>query len=327
MRADRGKAGAARGTGKSPKQACWICLGPMDGTGKYHVECLRELLGTTAIPTAAFDRKDVPSLIEGQVDRISISGVQAKVLVDLSPDRKHLVVDAAGRYILKPQIDAFAHGPENEHLTMRLASLAGIPVPPCGLVALRDGSTAYIVRRFERTHHRPPRKLLLEDFCSLLGRDPAAKYSGTDEECAEVVRKNTIDPGTSLRRLLRQLAFSFWTSNGDLHLKNLSLLEVVSGGYELSPAYDLLCTWVYPKYDRKMAISINGRDMPSGRSDFVAFGARGGISESEVGAILDDIVLRIDPAREMIECSPMPQEMRSTYFHWLKKRTKSLAAR
>ena len=38
------------------------------------------------------------------------------------------------------------------------------------------------------------------------------------------------------------MAFCWWTGNGDMHLKNFSLLTGPDGTVRLSPAYDLFCT-------------------------------------------------------------------------------------
>ena len=40
--------------------------------------------------------------------------------------------------------------PQNEHVTMRLATLVSIETPPLGVFQLKDGSLGTIVRRFDR---------------------------------------------------------------------------------------------------------------------------------------------------------------------------------
>jgi serine/threonine-protein kinase HipA len=72
---------------------------------------------------------------------MSISGMQRKALMRLSKNKQRLdVASKNSRYILKPQIERDVHVPENEHVSMRIAEVAGVRVPPFGLFHLADGS-------------------------------------------------------------------------------------------------------------------------------------------------------------------------------------------
>jgi serine/threonine-protein kinase HipA len=98
--------------------------------------------------------------------KMSISGAQEKVSLTLSKDKTSLeVAPTGGRYILKPETTRFSSVPQNELLTMRLARLVSIEVPPCGLIRLKDGSPSYIIKRFDRQENGE--KLQVEDFCQL----------------------------------------------------------------------------------------------------------------------------------------------------------------
>lgn len=58
--------------------------------------------------------------------KISIQGVQPKLSAVLNTkDGRFEVVDIKGRFILKPQHHIFPELPQNEDLTMRLASSRG----------------------------------------------------------------------------------------------------------------------------------------------------------------------------------------------------------
>lgn len=54
-------------------------------------------------------------------------------------------------------------------------------------------------------------------------------------------------------KLLRILLFSYLFSNGDAHLKKVSLLETPMGDYRLSPAYDLLNSRIHA-IDKEFAL-------------------------------------------------------------------------
>jgi serine/threonine-protein kinase HipA len=220
---------------------CPICLGP----GAPHAECIRALYDADRPPAVDVELARLHTVALAMVGRISVSGVQRKLSVGLSADRSTLRISTDGRqFILKPQSETFPYLPQNEHVTMRMAALAGVEVPPCGLIELADGSVAYIVRRFDRPDPRPerPHKLRMEDFCQLAEKPPKDKYAGSAELCARLVRRYADEPGVELVRLLRLLAFNWWVGNGDAHLKNFALLAGLDGRHRLSPAYDLLCT-------------------------------------------------------------------------------------
>jgi serine/threonine-protein kinase HipA len=304
---------------------CRACLRETTD-GAYHARCLQRLFATDRCPGVDLDAKGVEKAIASQAGKISISGVQEKVMMDLTPDRLSLrAVDSGGAYILKPQERAFRHLPENEHLTMCLAELSGLIVPAIGLVALKDGSAAYIVKRFDRTDANPPGKLRQEDFCSLLRRDPEEKYEATAEDCAGVVQQFASDPEESLRRLYQLFAFSFWVSNGDLHLKNLSLLAPQKSDYRLSPAYDLLSTRLYPQLGQEEALSLNGKKAQLTRRDFLAFGHRCGIAATEAASIIDAMLDRREAALEMVGRSLLPRDSQRLYRKWLDKKGKWLS--
>jgi serine/threonine-protein kinase HipA len=139
---------------------------------------------------------------------------------------------------------------------MVLAGLMGIETAPLELVRLRDGTLAYLTVRFDR----PPEggKLRQEDFCQLSEKSPKEKYEGSAELCARIVRKYASEPLVEMLKLYRLMVFVWWTGNGDMHLKNFSLLASRDGLQRLSPAYDQLCTClVIP--DDPLALTVGGK--------------------------------------------------------------------
>src|SRR5579872_4392056 len=145
---------------------CLVCLLGTRGSADYHEKCLTALFGQKTLPTLAIEPANLYALAAKMAGKMSISGAQEKISLTLSADQKTLEpAPSGGRYILKPEPSRFSSLPENEHLTMRLASLAGIETPPFGLVRLKGGSLAYLIRRFDRLDDGT--KLHVEDFCQL----------------------------------------------------------------------------------------------------------------------------------------------------------------
>jgi serine/threonine-protein kinase HipA len=269
---------------------CRICIdegAPEAPEVPYHPGCLERLFGAPRLPQLRFDRSAIPEKVERSVGKFSISGVQPKAQADLGDDGGALTLGLHGcRYLLKPEVATYPCLPANEHLTMVLAARCGIEVPPHGLVELSDGSLAYLVRRFDRPDADPSHKRTQEDFCSLSDKRSGDKYDGSTEQCFKLMRKYAADPEDAARRLFRQVCFSYWVGNGDLHLKNLSLLEREDGAYTLSPAYDLVSTWVYG--DRELALPVCRKKQRVTRPNWIDLAERhASIPRAEAEGILD----------------------------------------
>lgn len=306
---------------------CFICLdadAPEPPAEPYHLSCLQRLFGTSHLPRVNFDRRVIPDRVAGAVGKFSISGVQPKAQIQLAPDRASLeLVEQGGHYLLKPDVMAYPCLPANEHVTMVLAARCGIVVPSHGLLRLTDGSLAYVVRRFDRTEEG--RKLVQEDLCSISGLRSGDKYDSSAERCLSLVRQHAADPADAARRLFLQLCFSDWVGNGDLHLKNISLVERDDGRYTLSPAYDLFSTRLYG--DRHLALPVCGKKSKVTRRNWIEFGEHyAGLTKAESARILDEMLHHRAAALSLIERSPLVPELQCRYAGLLAERALSLSA-
>ena len=308
--------------------ACLVCLdegAPDPPETAYHPACLQDLFGTAQLPRVAFDRLAIPATAERAAGKFSLSGVQPKAQAQLSADGASLeLVAQGGRYLLKPDVPAYACLPANEHLTMALARRCGLVVPPHGLVRLADGSLAYLVRRFDRLDDDPVRKRGQEDFCSLAGLRSGDKYHGSLELCLTLVRRHAADPGESARRLFLQACFSYWVGNGDLHLKNLSLVGRDDGRYTLSPAYDLVSTRLYGDLD--LALPVRGKQRNVTRRNWIEVAERhAAIPRAEAQVLLDDLLTHGIIAIGLIERSALTDPaLRQRYRDLLEERARAL---
>lgn len=196
------------------------------------------------------------------VERMSVSGVQQKVGLELVGDRLELT-DVGGQFILKlvgADLPLFEEDvAANEHVTMLVASrVFGLETPPCGLVRLADDELAFLVKRFDAPRGE---KVPQEDFSQLMDRSEAShgayfKYDSSYEEVGEVLRRINPDPAQT-ERLYVQLLCSYALSNGDAHLKNFSMYRPdPAGPYVLTPAYDLLCTSLHIPNEARLALEL-----------------------------------------------------------------------
>lgn len=261
---------------------CDICGRASGETGRYHPACLRRLFGTPALPSIELTHGDVLMKAQEMAGRMSISGVQPKL--SMSRQGSRLVpVATGGQFILKPQTERFPLLPQNENLCMNIAGLLEIDTPPHGLFDLRDGSPAYLVRRFDRTPDG--KKLRCEDFAQILGEDD--KYTGSMERIGKKIRELSAVSGLDVQLFFERVLMNFLLGNGDAHLKNFSMLESADGGLRLSPAYDIVCSKVVIPMEADCALTLNGKQNKIGRGDFEQFAATIKIPPKVVVGIFD----------------------------------------
>jgi serine/threonine-protein kinase HipA len=161
-------------------------------------------------PTIPLSLIDIPLCAQAMVGKMSISGVQPKLSLQLNRPRAELVpVSEGGEYIVKPQIQQFPHVPENENCCMDLATELGIDVPPHCPLPLKDGTLAYVVKRVDR---RGTEKIHQEHFSQIL--EKRDKYAGSLEEIATKLREISAAPGLDVQRFFERVVFNFLIGNG-----------------------------------------------------------------------------------------------------------------
>jgi len=272
------------------------------------------IFGTKSIPKINFSLAEVVDQAQDLVGRMSISGVQKKLSMRLDKKKNNLVVaPTGGEYILKPQLDQWPLVPQNEALSMQLAKLYEIPVPPFSLISLNDGSIAYIIKRFDREKNK---KLAMEDFSQILGISSEHKYDGSYEQIAKGIQQYSAAPGLDKIVFFRILIFNFLICNSDAHYKNFSLINH-GNGYRLSPAYDLLNTKVILPADREdVALAFNGKRSKLRPNDFFDFAQTLDLPPKVVEREFQRISETQETFCAMINNSEMPD--------WLKRKFRNL---
>lgn len=303
---------------------CRVCLEPTAEPGTDHPKCLRGLFGVGRPPRLDIDIAKLHTAAQAMVGHTSLSGVQKKISLGLDAKKAALrVVAEGGGYILKPQTGTYPAVPENEHVTTLMARRVGVETAASGLVQLTDGTLAYIARRFDR---RPTgEKLHQEDFCQLAGEPPKNKYQGSAERCAKIVRRFASEPLIELLKLYRLLLFAWWTGNGDMHLKNFSLLTAEDGVVRLTPAYDLVSTHlVIP--DDPLALTVNGKDQKLARGDWLRLAEHVGLPKKPAERVIAEQAEATPECLDLIGRSFLPSEHRVAYAELVRARTEALGS-
>jgi serine/threonine-protein kinase HipA len=270
------------------------------------------------VPIVAIESTSLESIIGSQAEKIG--GVQPKFTAEVSDDGTTLVPAEGGRFIVKPQWKR-KHLPQNEHLSMCLARLVGIEVARCALLSQMDGIPVYVTKRFDRFDDDRSRSRHQLDFCQLLDLPQEQKYDHAASRCAQVIVGNSVAVDDDLAKLFRLLVFCYWIGNGDLHLKNLSLVD--RGGYRFAPAYDLSCSYVFG--DEKLALYVRNRQKDIPRREWLAFAAMCRLEESAAATMIDAMLARYDDCLAMIRRSALPEERRPAYVRCLTKRRRALS--
>ena len=238
----------------------------------------------------------------------TVSGVQKKLLA-VKTNEGYVPAGATGPapFIAKFNSDAIDSLVRNEHksLTWTAAVLGKDEVTGFTLSQVA-GEGALIVTRFDRGPKGE--KLRLEDCAQILvkprGRDYGGKYDSSYEEVAALINEQSSRPLIDLARFYRRLIAFALIANCDAHLKNFSLLET-EAGLRLSPAYDVVNTVIYDRFEANFGLAIDGKRRHIEELDgalFRRFGRSIGLSERAVDQTFTD--LRRQVAKAAIHIQP-----------------------
>lgn len=196
----------------------------------------------------------------------SLAGVQLKFsgMVNAAGGATIPASGVGGSWIIKFPSAIFNGVPENEFAMMELARAIGIDVPEVRLIPMQaiqgvpqssrrqGGNQALAVKRFDRTDSGG--RVHMEDFAQVFGVYPEKKYERASyRNLAEVIWLEIGEAG--LAEFIRRLVFNTLIGNGDMHLKNWSLIYPDKRAAQLSPGYDFVSTICYIP-NEKLALNL-----------------------------------------------------------------------
>ena len=255
--------------------------------------------------------------------KFSLAGVQMKFSA-LLDGKGHLTLPASGiggSWIVKlpsPHYPAIA---ENEYAMMELARSIGIDVPEIRLLPVEEiaglpedvnhtGGQALAVRRFDRQEDGS--RVHMEDFAQVFGIYPDDKYKGRNY--ANIAAVLAAEAGeTAIHEFMRRLVFTVLTGNGDMHLKNWTLLYPDHRAPVLLPAYDRVATTPYLPNDN-LALNFGGEKSISHiMPDQVRrFAEKAGLPGNQLWTIAQETSARIVEAwRDHVAKELLPAEVRN----------------
>lgn len=267
---------------------CLCCLKKIEDDFSYHKSCLKKLFGVEKLPFLNIKSTELISKISENIGRMSISGVQIKALVKLNKKENIIeIVPSGGTHILKPEPSEYPELPQNENICMNMAEALGMNVPPSGLFYMSDQKICYIIRRFDRD--AAGQKIHVEDMAQLLGLSSDSKYESSLEKVGTAILKYSRIPYLDLIDFLERVIFCFLIGNGDMHLKNFSLISI-DGSYQLSPCYDFVSSKLYLPREDESALTINGKRNKLSLSDFALLATYLRVEEKSFQNIINKII-------------------------------------
>jgi len=226
--------------------------------------------------------------------RFSLAGVQLKFSA-LVNHHGGLTIPASGiggDWIVKLPSPTYPAVPENEAVMLTLAAAAGVEVPEHRLVSLDAieglpdlgpfaGSKALAVKRFDRS---PQGRIHMEDLAQVFGIFPDDKYQKVG--FARIAEMIAIVMGQQAAQdFIARLAFTVLTGNGDMHLKNWSLIYPDGRVPKLAPAYDLVSTIPYIPEDRLALNFLGNKDFAAvTRERFARLAQKAALSEHQTAS-------------------------------------------
>lgn len=225
----------------------------------------------------------------GLIDPVALAGVQDK----LSAGMISMPVASAGRrFILKLNAPEFPHVVENEFIMFRYAAKLKIPLSRVQLMRDMAGRPGLMVERFDRVPLKngpaggmpgsaagrdSVQRLAVEDGAQVLKLYPADKYNVGFGTVCHALADYCAAPLPALRNLAIQAAFALLSGNGDLHAKNVSMVQQPHGEWSIAPVYDIPSTVVYG--DRTLALTLGGKRSGISRKHFLAWATGLGLPE------------------------------------------------
>jgi len=312
---------------------------------EYCLSCRKKLFDGKRVSTVLEFDKPKPeniSMYNEHSKRMSISGVQLKYSLKLVLNKLELC-EKNGQYIIKPiptadHLEMMDDAPENEHLTMQIASqIFNIKTAHNALIYFKDGTPAYITKRFDVKGDGT--KYIQEDFAQITSRTKEThgesyKYEGSYLEIGELIKKFVPASMIAIENFFKLVLFNYVFSNGDAHLKNFSLVRNEFGEMELSPSYDLMSTIIHTPNERDTALDLYDKDHESayyatyghyGRTEFIEFAKRLGIVEVRYMRIINEFLENDKEVNDFIQNSFLSNNAVESFSINYKSRIKRLS--
>lgn len=201
--------------------------------------------------------------------RFSLAGQQAKFSLARAGNMWFLsTAEFPSTHIFKPAYIRHPEADRAEAAMLLLAREVGIPAARAEVMQFL-GEDVFVTARWDRFEGT---RIHAEDLLQALGDPISDKYGVYDDDVYRLLSPHGLE-----RDYLRQMLFNVAIGNADAHAKNYSFL-LAGSDVRLAPLYDTLPIFLWPQYDQKLCISINGKWTLDGviEADWVAWAGAAG---------------------------------------------------
>ena len=282
---------------------------PLDGLYRYNKD-YKHRKSWISVKDEILQRQEFPNILDLTIDidkaileakgkHSSLSGYQNKI--DVVVDFKRGVIEQGknARYLLKPynvenaiynfkdkEQNYLPYMGLNEHLFMSFVKNAyGFDVPWSAVVA-GEKDFHYLVKRYDRYEGY---KYEQRDFAQIMDTKSDQKYFSTSERLFDAIA-SVVRSKEERLRFLEFYIFSFVIEHADLHLKNISIINIGKDKYRLSPLYDLISNGVYRGDSDELGLPLGGKRRNIDIEDFYLLSERLGISRLQTRRSIKKIV-------------------------------------
>lgn len=259
---------------------------------------------------------------------IGLSGFQYKFSILIDDDKKEITHDSSksSNYFMKPYskyYSTFDYRDKdrsylpyllvNEHIFMTIARDFGFKIPLNGII--KHGTDYhYFIKRYDRYNGN---RIDHTEILTLMNKVSAEKYKVSMQDVFGTI-KEYLDTN-EVEELMKFVVFAIIIGHGDLHAKNMSLINSSNKEDEkkkqLSPYYDISTTKIYK--DTKVndiGLKILNKKKNIDREILLTFAASIGVDKDTIEKQIDEISNKfIDRFLSYIEL--LPSETKGLKFH------------
>ncbi len=335
-------------TSPTMQNRCHSCL--KETPRDFCPACAKRLFGLKKFSaTLDFSLPEIKSN-NGSIRRISISGAQPKFSLIVNDGRLE-PTENGGTFILKPAVEGLFDNtkdmPANEHLTMQMArQIFKIEAADNALVYLKDGTPAYITKRFDVLPDG--NRICQEDFAQVAGLTPGEKgsnykYDFSYQQIADLMKQYVSTYPTDVEKYFKLILFNYLVCNGDAHVKNFSVYSPNADGvYKLAPAYDLLNTSLHVQELGRTALELFSENSAAdysdanfeteffkangfyGKPDFMELARRIGIKEIRAQRFIAETCSHLREMDAMIDLSYLSEPSKALFKALVRDRAKAM---
>jgi len=175
-----------------------------------------------------------------------------------------------------------------------LAAQCGLRVPRSRIMDVAGRPTILIERFDQRPMPEGDTRCLYLSAHTLLGLDESVseRRGWSYMDLAHLLRRISDEPEVDVLELFRRMVFNALVTNLDDHPRNHAVIGTASGGWRLSPAFDLVASNAASRENRELAMAcgiLSGRERWANRANLISGCRHFGLAPDEADSIINEI--------------------------------------